>query len=108
MCAFEPLFHDADLGYVLRCRDCSHLQIAFGNVVLTLQEIDFPSFAGWLREIEAGQPVNEDILLKNILLPSPCEGLRLMFSLAELRKLNRMIDLADTEMQSRSILRLFQ
>ncbi len=108
MCAFESLYHHPDLGYVLRCRDCNHLQLAFGNIVLTLQESDFPSFTAWLKEMEEDNGDREDVLVKNILLPTPCEGLRLMFSLAELRKLNGMLDLADSEMQSRSLLRLFR
>ncbi len=107
MCAFESLYHQTDTGYVLRCSACNHLQVAFGNIVLTLREKDYPAFVSWLREIEEEHADEEDHLLKNIVLPTPCEGMRMMFSLTELQKLNGMLDEADSELQSRRMLKLF-
>ncbi|MFT4022830.1 MAG: hypothetical protein QM664_03475 [Flavihumibacter sp.] len=108
MCAFDSLFHDPDTGYVLRCKECDHLQLAFGNIVLTLQERDYPAFVSWLKEIEEEHAGDELCTLKNIVLPTPCEGMRMMFSLVELRKLNAMLDEADSELQSRRMLNLFR
>lgn len=108
VCAFESLYHHPDMGYVLRCKECDHLQLAFGNIVLTLQKPDFPSFMSWLKEIEEEHQGEEDCLVKNILLPTPCEGMRMMFSLVELRKLNGMLDAADAELQCMQMLRLFR
>lgn len=76
--------------------------------MLTLQERDYPAFVSWLKEIEQEHIADADHLLKNIVLPTPCEGMRLMFSLVELRKLNAMLDEADTEWQSRQMLHLFR
>jgi ribosomal protein L37AE/L43A len=66
MCQTRELKRSAN-GLVTHCKNCHHVQIAFGTVAFTLPESEFPEF---LEQMAAYSPnYNRDILTKNIWIP---------------------------------------
>jgi hypothetical protein len=105
MCSYQTLFHDDNAGYVVRCNECENIQIGFGNLVLTVN--DLASFLSWLKEIRNGQPGNLKETIRCITVPTPCERIKFMLSLRELREFIGMLEEADTELRSFCLLKLF-
>jgi hypothetical protein len=108
MCQYHTLYHDADKGYVVRCEDCGRLQLGFGNLILTFSLEDFEAFRCWMLRIRSEQEVVPNPCLRNIVIPSPCEGVKLVLSLRELDEFNHMLEAADTERRSLDLIELFQ
>lgn len=112
MCTFQTLYYHNDHGYVVKCGECNNIQVGFGNVLLTMSAATFSDFSNWLRNMEEGVDPQRyahtpEAHIKSVTVPTPCEGLKLLFSPAELYIFNRMLDAADTELQSQAILELF-
>jgi len=108
MCSYQTLFHDDNTGYVVRCKECEKIQLGFGNLMLTVSTDEFNSFRCWLKKImeEEQTPVQKETL-RCFIIPTPCEGIKLLLSLRELREFDHMLEEADTELQSSCLLKLF-
>lgn len=110
MCTFQTLYYHNDHGYVVKCCECNNIQIGFGNVLLTFHASEFNSFRYWLKAMEIDPQPAPDAPAshaKSITVPTPCEGLKLLFSPLELCTFNHMLDAADTEIQSQAMMQLF-
>lgn len=107
MCSYQTLFHDDNTGYVVRCKECANVQIGFGNLMLTVHENELGSFRNWLKSIIDEQSGELKETIRCITIPTPCEGVKLLLSLRELREFDRMLEEADTELQSFCLLNLF-
>lgn len=108
MCSYHTLFHDDNSGYVVRCNECENIQIGFGNLMLTVNESEFDSFHRWLKQMldeQAAGDIKETI--RCIVIPTPCDGVKLLLSLRELRQFDHMLEEADIELKSFSLLKLF-
>lgn len=107
MCSYQTLFHDDNTGYVVRCNECEKIQWGFGNIMLTVSADEFDSFRRWLKKMinEQAPVVKENV--RSIIIPTPCEGVRLLLSRRELNDLDHMLEEADTELQSDGLLKLF-
>lgn len=107
MCSYQTLFHDDNTGYVVRCNECEKIQLGFGNLMLTVATDEFDSLRRLLKKILGEQgPVPKENL-RQIVVPTPCERMKLLLSVRELRELDRMLEEADTELQSYGLLKLF-
>lgn len=107
MCNYQTLFHDDNTGYVVRCCKCNTLQIGFGNLMLTFREEDFESFRKWIQNIKEEQQSFQNKTCRCIIIPTPCEGMKLLLNRIELDDFSNMLDAADTELRSLAILKLF-
>lgn len=105
MCQYQTLHYDDKVGYVIRCLHCENFQIGYGNLLINLHISDFIDFCQWIREYKTGPDENSTI--KSIIIPTPCEGLKLFLSQRELKELQDMLDTADSEWRSQEMLRLF-
>ncbi|NCI47328.1 DUF6686 family protein [Sediminibacterium soli] len=108
MCQYHTWFRDEEKGFVIECRNCRKLQLAFGMVMVRFAENEFHSFRRYIaskREEFEGTDNRTD---KTILLQTPCESLNFLFSYEELENLHLMLEQADTEMKTEKMLRLFQ
>jgi RIO-like serine/threonine protein kinase len=107
MCSYQALFHDDNTGYVVRCKECEKIQLGFGNLMLTVATDEFDSFRLLLKKVMGEQvPVPKENL-RHIVIPTPCEGMKLLLSVRELREFDRMLEEADTELQTYGLLKLF-
>lgn len=107
MCNYETLFHNDNLGYAVRCNECEKIQLGYGNVVITFSDEDFRSFSSWITTIRHQQDPALDAGLRCIVIPTPCEGMKLLMSKRELDEFVTMLETADTELQSLALLKLF-
>ncbi len=108
MCHFQTLYHDDHTGYVVRCSECEKIQLGYGNLMLTFNQEDFGSFRWWLRKMKDDQLQAQSPTLRCLVIPTPCEGMKLLLSRRELDEFDRMLDSADSELQTLEMIRLFQ
>lgn len=107
MCTFQTLNFSERHGYILYCNQCHYIQFAFNCVLIHFHREDFKSFQRIVNDLaqdHEGMPNSE---IKSILIPTPCEGLSLYLSLAELRALLNMVDEADSQLCANDLVSLF-
>lgn len=109
MCNYQVLYHHSEKGYVIRCLQCNNIQLGFGNVAITLCKDEFYRFQQSIAGIYEQHGQDEKRKgIKNIHLPTPCEGMMLLLSAGELNQLHGMLDTAETELRSQELISLFE
>lgn len=106
MCTYQTLFHNPREGYVIHCRQCNHVQTGFGNICMTLSRDGYLSFLKYLRECLI--VADNDPHIKTIRIPTPYDGMHLLLTGEEIKRLVSMLDEAETEWRSLELLQLFQ
>lgn len=76
--------------------------------MVTFGRGDFEDFRWWLRRIKKEQSPAQAPTLRCIVIPTPCEGMKLLLSMRELEDFDAMLELADTELRSLELIRLFE
>jgi hypothetical protein len=76
--------------------------------MLTLNHEDFEAFSSWVRRFTQEQDPSARPTLRNIVIPTPGEGIKLLLSIRELNELDSMLEDSDTELKSLEIIRLFE
>jgi hypothetical protein len=107
MCNYQTLYHDDNTGYVVRCLECDKIQIGYGNLMLTVNMEGFGAFHWWLKKIKEEQHPSQIETLRCIVIPTPCEGIKLLLSMRELIEFDKMMEEADTELRSVEMIKLF-
>lgn len=107
MCQYQTLYYDDQTGYVIRCLHCENFQVGFGNLLINLESADFQDFFAWLKNCRQDAYATADQTIKSIIIPTPCEGLKLYLSPRELKDLHHMFDMADSEFRSQEMMKLF-
>jgi hypothetical protein len=108
MCSYHTLYHSEINGYVVRCKQCENIQIGFSNLMLTVNEVEFDSLRALIKLILEEQKASEiRATVRHIVIPTPCESMKLLLSVRELREFDNMLEEADTELQSSSLTKLF-
>lgn len=108
MCHYQTLYHNDNTGYVVRCPECEKIQLGYGNLMVTFGRSDFDDFRWWLRKIKEEQSPAQSPTLRCIVIPTPCDGMKLLLSMRELRDFDAMLEAADSELRSLELLRLFE
>jgi hypothetical protein len=106
MCEFESLYFDDD-GYVVRCKQCGHYQLAFISTMLSLTQNEFEKFCQ-LVYYKCQEP--DAALLPNskcIVIPTPGSKFCLVLSKVEAVKLCSILDEVDTEARVLAMLSMF-
>ena len=107
MCSYQTLFYNDESGYVILCRACDSIQVAFGNILLTWNRPDFYDFYHFIKRMFNETPIDDAAINKKTLaIPVPCEGVRILLSARELQQLHQMLDTAETELQSQQLMSL--
>ena len=106
MCEFQQLFLSKE-GYIILCRHCGCFQLCYGKMVLDLSKHDFEVLRRIVNNrFEAEYDcVDED--LRQIIIPTPHQGLNLLISLNELRTFRGMLEEAAIELETFTLLSLF-
>ena len=107
MCHYQALYHNEKTGYAIRCTECENIQVAFNNLVMTFNHRDFSDFRLWIRKISCNQPAYQNPAVRCIMIASPCQGIQLLVSAAELAELDNLLECADAELQSLHLISLF-
>ena len=107
MCHYQTLYHNDSIGYVVRCPECEKIQIGYGNLMVTFGSADFEDFRWWLAKVRKEQARPQSPSLRCIVIPTPCEGMKLLLSMRELDDFDAMLEAADTELKSLTLIGLF-
>jgi len=83
------------------------IKTGFGNFAVTLSRQDFADFFDLIKKNTAEQLLSSDLYNKTIVIPTPCEGIKILLSPKELNELFLMLDTADTELRSQELISLF-
>jgi hypothetical protein len=94
-------------GYLVQCRQCNNIQLAFGNICVTFSVSAFDEFFALVKNIAANAPHTFLPGTKCIYIPLPCEEIKLLLSPEEANILLGMLDASDTELRSQNLLSLF-
>src|SRR5262245_2092725 len=98
MCKWKTFYAGGE-GYVVQCEECQYVQLGFGTAMLTLTREDFGVFVDlvaqrWAVHVPAGHD------RKCIMLPTPVPFYKVLLTEDELHDLDRMLQLADSEMKT--------
>lgn len=106
-CDFESLYYGEE-GYVVRCKQCGHYQVAFISTMLTLHEEAFKDFYRQVKckALQAYSNINQDS--KIIIIPTPSRDVQVILTPLELMRLYHVMEEADTELKTREMFYLFK
>jgi hypothetical protein len=106
MCNFQSLYFNDD-GYVVRCKECGHYQVAFSSTMLTLTSKGFAALCKLVKNkcSEADYSFAEHT--KSVVIPSPAQGLCMLLTRKEAERFCEILEEADTEATTQSLLNLF-
>lgn len=106
MCGFQYLYNGED-GYVVRCKNCGHYQLAFASIILTLSRSEFQSFCE-LAKYKCNEP---DYSLaehsKSIILQTPAQGVFILLTKNEGDRLCEILEEADNEDKALCLMSMF-
>ena len=105
-CHFQKLYTGED-GYVVRCKECGHYQLAFLCVMLTLDEQHYYSFRKLIQQRYEDSLCVSNEHCKCIVVETPAAGTSFLFSAREIKRFADLLDEADTEERAQSMLQLF-
>lgn len=105
-CEFDSLYFAED-GYIVRCKDCGHFQIAFLSTMLTLTAPDFQHLRKLVNNKLESIDETYSGRAKSIALPTPSQGIWLLLTSLELKRFYAALEEADSEATSLSLLDLF-
>jgi len=109
MCRHQTLYYDDNTGYVIRCMVCENFQLGYGNILITLSAADFASLRNCVMNVHDHHQYSSDVHtdVKSFFIPTPCDGLKFLLTHKELKALNNMLDMADTEWKSQQLMDMF-
>jgi hypothetical protein len=106
MCTFQSLYFSND-GYVVKCKQCGHYQVAFMCMMITLTEHDFCSFHKIVKQKSEDADYAVADNTKCIIIQTPANGVCFLLTKAEVKKFAEILEEADTEAKARCIISLF-
>lgn len=106
MCEFQSLYYDDD-GYVVVCKDCGYYQLAFGSTMLSLSAEDYIKLCKIVRNKYNYVDFTASENTRNVVIPTPSQGLYLLLTRNEANRLYEILEEADTEEKARSLMALF-
>jgi len=107
MCEFQSLYYDDD-GYVVHCRDCGCYQLAYGNTMLSLDAAAYEALCLAVKKKYRNVDFSASGNTRNIVIPAPAKGLYLLLTRQEAFRLQEILEEADTERMTQSLLALFR
>jgi len=108
MCTFDTLYIDND-GYVVRCADCNHYQVAAGGLCITISAEEFVHLK-WLAN-DACRYVDENNSIacaKSFAIGTPFYGVDFLFTPGELMAFCHMLEAAEDEAKALTLMAMFK
>ncbi|HRO48439.1 DUF6686 family protein [Agriterribacter sp.] len=106
MCGFQYLYNGED-GYVVRCKQCGHYQLAFASVMLTLTENEFRLFGELVKYKCEGADDALTEYSKSVVLRTPAEGVFILLTKNEAVRLCEILEEADNENKALTLMSMF-
>lgn len=94
-------------GYVIRCRQCRHYQILFGNTLRSVTEAEFKKLVYEVsrRNVQEPEMVNPDE--RSIVIPLVKPGTHMVLSTLEFAAFLHLMEAAEAEATALELLNLF-
>lgn len=106
MCELHTLYC-CNKGYVVRCRCCGYIQVAFGTSLINFSPEDFERLLEMMQVVCSGEAIRLAEDCKNIAVPTPYSDVNIILSGKEAFQLLAIIEKADTEMKTQQLMQLF-
>jgi len=107
MCEFRK-FIVTPTGYVAQCPFCHSIEIVYGTSVIHIGFIDWASLNEYLASVRQNCHTAENRKTKNIMLHFGGNGpLQMFLAEEELHEFCDLVDQADSEMNARHLIELF-
>ncbi len=106
-CHFQKLYSGED-GYVVRCKECGHYQLAYLCVMVTLDEKEFRSFRRMVQQQYENSLHIPNDLCKCVIVQTPAAGTCFLFTKREIKRFTELLDEADTEERAQVLFALFR
>lgn len=106
VCEFIPLY-TGENGYVVRCTQCGHYQVAFISTALSLNKKEFTYFCQLVASKCAESCYAFAEHSKCIILETACTGICLVLTWKEVNQLHQILETADAEAQALDLMTLF-
>ncbi|MFT3902941.1 MAG: hypothetical protein QM727_07190 [Niabella sp.] len=106
-CDFQNLY-SGDEGYIVRCKQCGHYQVAFISTMLTLTENDFLFFCEQVHYKAQHAHEMGNNHSKMVMIGTPSTDVQLILTPIELIRLHKMVEQATDEITVQDMLMLFQ
>jgi len=103
MCQYK-VYHQSELGYVIKCHGCENLQLAFGTTAITFTNGQFDEFAETVREYHDAYKDEFFRDQKTVRIPTAAASISLAFSVNEMEKLMEMLNEALVLIQADELL----
>lgn len=103
MCNYDILYHNQH-GYVVKCKQCQHLKLAFGTAALTFNEeqfYDFKHIADGYFELNKS---NNCRTQKQIQIPTSHSAVSLVYTIDELERLTDLMEEAHINLEVQRLL----
>ena len=105
-CEFQSLYFGDD-GYVVRCKQCGHYQLAYMCICITLNETDYRAFCKIVNRKYEEAAYHFAEHSKCITIQTPAEGICFLLTRAEAKRFTEILEEADTEAKAQSLISLF-
>lgn len=90
MCRYNKL-HQNKYGYVIECKKCMHIQVAFGTSCLTFSPKQFNDFISEVDKLDKAKHYYEFPEQKTIIIPTGADRVNMICSATELKQLKQLI-----------------
>lgn len=107
MCTFRQLYYGED-GYLIICTDCQHFQLAFQTSLLTFTAPDLHVFHSLVKENYELNYYETSPPRKNIYIPTSMDGHGMILTQQELGQLFNILEIAEVNLKTESLLELFK
>lgn len=107
MCQHQTLYYQENIGFIVKCQTCDKIQVGFNVLSATFDKVGFEKFRLQVAKSHEAKQEGMSRSIKAILIPTPCEGLNLLLTVAELDLLFSMLEYADNEMKAQEIIKEF-
>lgn len=105
-CQFQTLYTGED-GYVVRCKECGHYQLAYLCVMVTLNEKEYISFRHVVQQQYEDSLCLANEYCKCVVVQTPAAGTCFLFTGREIKRFAELLDEADNEEKALALLELF-
>jgi hypothetical protein len=106
MCEFQSLYFGDD-GYVVKCNDCNHYQLAFASTMLTLDKEEFSDMCHVVKQKLQDTDLHFPTEAKCFVIPTAAKGAFLLLTRKEAARLYEILEEADNEEKALTLMSLF-
>jgi hypothetical protein len=103
MCNYHIIHHN-EHGYIVKCKGCARLKLAFGTTSLSMDEDEFYDFKQVTEHYYELQRDCECRTYKQVQIPTATKSITLVYTIEEIERLISLMDEAYINMEVQKLL----